>query len=258
MDGTLLDPKDYSFDASVDAVESLREHDIPIVFCSSKTRAEQEVYRKEMGISDPFIVEDGSAVFIPDDYFSNPLDQYIDKDGYKIIELGSQYADVRKVTALLEGRLRARGYSSMTDEEVAELTGLDLEGASLARKREYSETLVIDPEHVHVALEAVERQGLTMTFGGRFHTVKGATDKGKAVTEVMRLFEAERGPSWSAGIGDSENDIPMADVTDEFFMLGRASRLEEGSSGSMRCVKDFSEAARAICTRAVSTKATDM
>ena len=63
LDGTLLDRAGYSYAPAVPALERLRRNKIPLVFCSAKTRAEQEVYRKEIEIYDPFIVENGGAHF---------------------------------------------------------------------------------------------------------------------------------------------------------------------------------------------------
>ena len=62
LDGTLIDTETYSYDRALPCIEHLRNQEIPIIFCSAKTRAEQEVYRKELQIKDPFIVENGGAI----------------------------------------------------------------------------------------------------------------------------------------------------------------------------------------------------
>ena len=43
LDGTLLHPKSYSFDAALPALNLIKEKKIPLVLCSSKTKAEIEV-----------------------------------------------------------------------------------------------------------------------------------------------------------------------------------------------------------------------
>ena len=57
LDGTLLDRKNYSYEAAVDSINYLKDHKIPVIFCSAKTRQEQEYYRQIMGMFHPFIVE---------------------------------------------------------------------------------------------------------------------------------------------------------------------------------------------------------
>ena len=63
LDGTLLDSETYSYGKSLAMINRLRESGTPLIFCSAKTRVEQEVYRSELGLFHPFIVESGSAIF---------------------------------------------------------------------------------------------------------------------------------------------------------------------------------------------------
>ncbi|KAF5413010.1 MAG: Glucosyl-3-phosphoglycerate/mannosyl-3- phosphoglycerate phosphatase [Candidatus Methanocomedens sp.] len=69
MDGTLIDHDTYSYEAALPALDLIRKRNIPLVFCTSKTRAELEVYCKELEIYHPLISENGGAIFIPEDYF---------------------------------------------------------------------------------------------------------------------------------------------------------------------------------------------
>jgi mannosyl-3-phosphoglycerate phosphatase len=61
LDGTLLDSRTCSYEKSLAAINRLEQKGIPIIFCSAKTRAEQEVYRRELGLRHPFVVENGGA-----------------------------------------------------------------------------------------------------------------------------------------------------------------------------------------------------
>jgi len=63
LDGTLLHPQTYSFDAAMPALKLIKEKDIPLILCSSKTRAEIEVYRKKLDNQHPFVSENGGGIF---------------------------------------------------------------------------------------------------------------------------------------------------------------------------------------------------
>jgi len=65
LDGTLLDHSSYSFEAARPALEGLRARRIPVVPCTSKTRAEVEEIRTRLRNRDPFVVENGGAALIP-------------------------------------------------------------------------------------------------------------------------------------------------------------------------------------------------
>ena len=68
LDGTLLD-ENYSYKETLPIISRLLELGFRIVLCSSKTRREIEFYRKVLGIDDPFISENGAAIFVSRDYF---------------------------------------------------------------------------------------------------------------------------------------------------------------------------------------------
>jgi len=74
LDGTLLDHDTYSFDDARPALERLGHAGVPLVLCTSKTRAEVEPLREALDNDSPFIVENGGAIMIPDGYFSVEID----------------------------------------------------------------------------------------------------------------------------------------------------------------------------------------
>jgi len=226
LDGTLLDLHTYDPGPAREAVARLQERGIPIVFCSSKTRAEQIAYRRQLGIRDPFIVENGAAIFIPRDYFTVPHEARPTSHGLEVIELGRPAAEIRRALREIrkETGLSFRGYHEMTVEEVAELTGLPPEAARRAMTREYSETIIVDfgPSDWQRFNAALVAHGLVCFAGGRFHTVVGlGTDKGQAVHRLAELYRQQHGAILTVGLGDSPNDVPMLRAVDRPFLVQR-------------------------------------
>ena len=114
LDGTLLDAHTYSFEPARDALGSLRKHGIPVVICSSKTRAEIAVWRRRLGNTHPFIVENGGAVYIPTGYFSSPIPSSSDSGGFSVIEFGTPYARLREALgSLREAGFDIRGFAQL-------------------------------------------------------------------------------------------------------------------------------------------------
>ena len=74
LDGTLLDHTTYAFDAARAALERLRDARVPLVLCTSKTRAEVEPIRAALRNTHPFIVENGGGVCVPVGYFPFEID----------------------------------------------------------------------------------------------------------------------------------------------------------------------------------------
>ena len=74
LDGTLLDHHTYSFEAALETIHALRDRGVPIVPCTSKTRAETAELMSAAGLSGPMIVENGAAIWVPNDWgLSKPV-----------------------------------------------------------------------------------------------------------------------------------------------------------------------------------------
>ncbi len=214
LDGTLLDQADYSFAAARPALGLIREREIPLVLCSSKTRAEIEELRSRLNNEHPFVAENGGGIFIPRGCFSVPFEAE-DFDGYRLVRLGLPYAEIRRRFAALREKTGAkvRGFGDMSDAEVAELTGLPLAEAALARRRDFDETFVFDGPIDESFLKAIEAGGLHWTRGQYFH-ILGDHDKGRAVQLLLSLYQREYGAVASIGLGDGLNDLPMLRAVD--------------------------------------------
>jgi len=232
LDGTLLDCDTYSYAAATPTLKMLRQKKIPLVFCSAKTRAEQEVYRRELGIDDPFIVENGGAIFIPQGYFPFHFDYHKAQNEYLVIELGMPYQEIRTILQETRSRLRIgfKGFGDMSPEEVAAETGLDLEGARRAKDREYDETLKLDgtSEEIEGVLSAIKEAGLNYAHGGRYYGVMGGNDKGRAASILLNLFRRKLRQVKIVGLGDSLNDLPLLDVMDVPILVQKPDGSWEG------------------------------
>jgi len=213
LDGTLLDRFTYSYEKSLEAIKLLQVKGVPIIFCSAKTKAEQEEYRRELGIGDPFIVENGGAVFLPQDYFALPISGASSIPGYFVIELGLAYEEVRKVLKNVEREqgIFIRGFGDMSAEEVSQKTRLSPRCAVLASQRAYDEPFYLegDSDQVKQVLDNIEKAGLRWTPVGSHYSTVGHTDKGKAIKILLELFKREFGEVETIGVGDSQNDLSM-------------------------------------------------
>ena len=217
LDGTLLDHNSYSFKAAVDALDLIRSKNIPLILCTSKTRKEIELYRRQLDNDSPFISENGGGIFIPEDYFSTDYNYEKKIDGYKVIALGTARKELSNALKSISDKtgIQIRGFSDMKVEEIAQLTNLEANIAQLAMERDYSEPFVIEEEKDAATIEEeINLIGYMHTRGGRFHHILGGNDKGKAVKILTNIYKSEFGDIKTVGIGDSLNDLPMLQTVD--------------------------------------------
>lgn len=221
MDGTLIDEQ-YSSEVVKETVEELIKRGIPIVLCTSKTRAEIELYRSQLGIKDPFISENGGAIFIESIYFEfeYSYDHELSSNGrrYRVLELGTNYEELRmnlkEIEEESEGTLKIRGFGDMSAEEIAVDSGLSLQEAELSKMREYDEAFKVMAGEKERIFEKIEEKGLHFTVGGRYCHILGDNDKGKAVEILNALYKKKYALVTTLGIGDSLNDLPMLRAVD--------------------------------------------
>ncbi len=218
LDGTLLDHTTYSFSPATEALELLRANDTPLVICTSKTRAEIEHWRELLHNTDPFISENGGAVFVPRDYFETEYEYDKKLNGYNVIELGTPAETLRSSLEKISNDLgiATKTLSGMSPQEVSELTGLDIDSAVLAQQREYDEPFIIPNRStdIQVLKDAIYNAGWSYTKGGRFHHIMGTSNKGRAVRILTDLYAREHKLVETIGIGDSLNDIPLLESVD--------------------------------------------
>ena len=234
LDGTLLDHSTYSFYEAEEALELLREEGVPLILCSSKSRDEIKVYRKKLSNNEPFISENGGAIFIPEGY--GGLKCEFDKidDGYLVIEIGSEYQTLVDAFEKIKRRagINIKSITEFTIDEIVWLTGLSGEEAFLAQKREYILPFIIygGEGDDKVIKDEILSLGLNYTEGARFVHLMGGNDKGKAVKILTDIFKKNYPETeiTTVGLGDSLNDLPMLEVVDKAFLVRKeAGNYEE-------------------------------
>jgi mannosyl-3-phosphoglycerate phosphatase len=220
LDGTLLDQGTYSFRAADQALQKLRELHAPVVFVTSKTFREVDLWRTKMNNNDAFAVENGAAVFAPkgDPPLANEAAQ--DFDGYEMVAFGIAYRDLTRALkgAARESGCQIRGFVDMTAEEISRDCDLPLEQAVLAKTRQYDEPFRLLKGDVESLRRALERRSLRLTRGGRFFHVTGHNGKADAVLLLIQAYR-QLGPIRTIGIGDGPNDAGFLNLVDYPVLL---------------------------------------
>lgn len=215
LDGTLLDHATYTCIPAYPALQVLRQRQIPLVFCSSKTRREIEHHRHRLGNWDPFVSENGGGIFIPVGYFDpSALPAGLTantESGYTVIRLGAPYPLLRRaIRELQDEGFAVTGFGDMSAAEIARQTGLDAEQAAMAKERDFDEPFFFNGSAARTELlcERIRAKGFNSTRGMIFHLL-GDSDKGKAIAILCALFRQKLGEITVVALGDSSNDLPM-------------------------------------------------
>jgi mannosyl-3-phosphoglycerate phosphatase len=211
LDGTLLDHDTYDPGPAAPMLAALQAVGVPVVFCSAKTRAEQDVHRRALGVTGLFIVENGAAV-------------HDDEGAVRVLGLAYDDARAGLRRAARDVGVTVRGFGDMDVDEVAERTGLSREAAARARRRDHTEPfVVVDGDVAEATMRDVfARHGLGVQRGARFWTAGGRHDKGDAVAVLRDVYGRRRGarPRIYA-LGDTHNDAAMLAAADVALLVQR-------------------------------------
>lgn len=207
LDGTLLDHHNYKYDAAIPALKELEACQIPLILNSSKTAAEMKLLRRKLGNHYPFVVENGAGIYLPKD------------DDYEKISFGIDRSAILAVIHELRthGEAEFIGFADLSIEDIMQKTGLGHEQAQLANKRDFTEPVqwTGSAQRLELFRQTLAVRGLTAVQGGRFISISGKVDKGRALVWLRDYFTKQyKKPPLMVALGDSYNDRPMLENAD--------------------------------------------
>ncbi len=199
VDGTLMDHS-YDLTPAKETIKLLKELSIPVILCTSKTAAEVRVIRKELDLTDPYIVENGGAIY----------GDSLTKVNGEII-LGEKYEILEKILNIISKEINydLQPLNNISDQEATELTGLKGHSLELMRDRHWSMPFLNPPDNKEKDInDCCKRFNVEIFRGNRMsHMLSINSNKGKA---IQALKEYSNNPNIKIiGLGDSPNDLPL-------------------------------------------------
>ena len=228
LDGTLLDHTDYNTSNVSELLQQLQSAHIPVVFNTSKTFCEVVEIKNELNIQQPFIVENGAAVFIPQSYFELKPIGCKEVGGYWCYALASPLSSLLSDLDSLDAQYKAhyKLFSELSSEQISELTGLNNAQARRAQTRDYSDPLYWygSDELLDTFVNDVTALGYEIKIGGRFIHIAKNTDKSAAQQWLVKQFTQHfRKPLTVIALGDSDNDKQMLEHADIAIIINNPS-----------------------------------
>lgn len=246
LDGTLLDHYTYSFDVASEALKLIKAMKIPLIIVTSKTASEVIELQKKLKIKEPFVVENGGGLYIPNDYYLSYSGKTQQFCGYKEIVLGERYEMIRSFADLIKEKFKVSLFSDMSSLELSKFINLSLNSAERSLVRRFSEPFFFNTQSVDIeVIEKIEilavEHRLRILRGGRFfHIVSCKQDKGKAVDFLISLFRHKISKKITTiGLGDSNNDISMLRVVDIPILVKKHTGLHEFTNINGLIKSDF-------------------
>ena len=199
VDGTLMDHF-YDLTPAKETITWLQTLGIPVILCTSKTKSEVEIIREDLNLKDPYIVENGGAIY----------GEYSDGKKWEII-LGKSYSILEEILNKLSDNInfKLRPLNTLSDDEVTNLTGLHGDSLNLMRDRHWSMPFLNPPNTFDEDLKRLcEIYDVDIFRGNRMsHLLSKNSNKGIAITKLLNNNINTN--VQIIGLGDSPNDLPL-------------------------------------------------
>ncbi|MBI2531189.1 MAG: HAD-IIB family hydrolase [Deltaproteobacteria bacterium] len=221
LDGTLLDTRDYSCEACLPVIRRLKSRNIPLILCSSKTRAEIIPLWRDLSLFAPFIAENGALICFPPHYFPGAIWGVTHERDFDVLELGTPITRLRRVLdqAARACHVTIASFGTMDVTEISGLTGLTLEQAALSKEREYDEPFLLTEGDHGQFLKLLRDKGFKIARGEWFFHITGNHNKGTAVELLLDLYRQIDSMIISVGLGNSTNDLEFLSQVDRPFLV---------------------------------------
>ncbi len=210
LDGTLLDHK-YDLTPALQTLNWLKENGIPVIPCTSKTASEVREFRKIYGLTDPYIVENGGAIYGGDSDSSQDWE----------IALGKHSSELIPLLDILSKKvgIQLRALVDLSYQEIRDLTGLEGKSIELATDRKWSVPFLNPPNEIIQKLDLYANElGLSIFKGNRMsHLISYGCDKGQAVLKLKSYMNNSN--VIVIALGDSPNDLPLLNIADRAIVV---------------------------------------
>ena len=199
VDGTLMDHL-YDLTPAKETIAWLQKLGIPVILCTSKTKSEVKIIRNDLNLKDPYIVENGGAIY----------GEYPGGQEWEII-LGKSYTILEKILNDLSESIdfELRPLNKLSDEEATNLTGLKGDSLNLMRDRHWSMPFLNPPDTFDEDLKRLcEIYDVDIFRGNRMsHLLSKNSNKGIAIKTLLNKNKNLN--VQIIGLGDSPNDLPL-------------------------------------------------
>ena len=204
VDGTLMDHS-YDLSPARETIKKLQKLSIPVILCTSKTASEVKVIRKELNLTDPYIVENGAAIY----------GESLERVNGEII-LGIKYESLEEILNFISNEIDYKliPLNNLSDDEATQLTGLKGNSLNLMRDRHWSMPFLNPPSSLEERINICCKKFKVDIFKGNrmSHLLSKNSNKGKAINTLKHYSNIQN--IQIVGLGDSPNDLPLLLNTD--------------------------------------------
>ena len=210
-----IDESDYQNITKL--IQDLQEQNAPLILLSNKTRAEVTDWLEKFNLICPFIVEQGSGIFIPQNELRFTTTKASSIDNYHLYQLGCSYTEARAALKVVQEEINKvlRGFGDLDEENIPALIDGSMEEARKAKAREFSEYF-LTPSRLDMKQlqEVAVEYGFRIVPGDKLSLILSAkADVATAINWLKQSYQTTE-HFHTMGLGSTEQDLAWLETVD--------------------------------------------
>ncbi len=210
LDGSLLHRDTFEFGEIKDYLTQIISKGIFVIPNSSKTDKEILNFSYDLGLSLPYICENGAAI--------HGLD-LLNKDLPKELILSREKEDIINIfknIVPIKLQNKCNWLSEMDEKRQSLIFGLQDKKLKMALDRKYTIPFIFNgtKNEKNQLSKIIKKDGLYLQEGGRVINLTDRINKAKALRVFVRFFKKHYKNVQTVAVGDNYNDIDMLKISD--------------------------------------------
>jgi len=218
LNETLLPAENCDYSLIADLVKSLQRLKIPLIPVTENTRPEVEALLEAIELDSPFVVEQGSAIFLPQENQNFDLAESERLDSYNCHQLGCSYTTARAAIKAVQEEIGKilRGFGDMDNSDIQSLVGGSISAARRIKAREFSEYF-LTPNRIPIEKlqQLALEYGFKISSEGKLSLIKGeSADSIQAIEILTSSLKGADENITTIGIGSTNADLSWLQAVD--------------------------------------------
>ena len=210
LDGSLLHRDTFKFDEIKEYLIELISKGIFIIPNTSKTEKEILQFNNELGLSLPYISENGAAIYGLDLLHSDlPKELILSREKDNLI-------NIFKNTVPINIQNKCKWLFEMDKKNQSLIFGLEEKKLKMALDRKYTIPFIFkgNKKEKNKLSKIIKNEGLYLQEGGRVINLTDRVNKAKALKILVRFYKKYQKNVKTIAVGDNYNDIDMLKSSD--------------------------------------------
>lgn len=232
-------------------LSSIKRQQIPILFYSRRTKLEILWICEQLAIFQPFVAENGGALYVPKGYLKLELDGFVEEEKIMELPFGTTKAFIENITdklAMISG-MKSLKQSDISPLDVADVLDIEIREAERIMDRKYSQLILKAEQKTPINdtfKQLLQQQGLSILESENDFSI-GHFNIFKPIQYWVELLKDKYPEIEIFAIGNDKNDAPIFKLANQAFLLKKEGEWEQVHADNLNMINAGNAKGLKIC-----------